>query len=152
MTARTRSLKVPALAMVDALVCAVSILLILIVLLSQSSPEPRTVPRADLTYRCLDANGSTTAIMQEGEDGGVIALDALPAEIAKRASDAALSVRVQVFVPLDQFICGPRVSEALRRANAASEVSDAKAASPFVLLDIRHVGEDAWEGERDAEQ
>lgn len=154
MTARSKPLKVPALAMVDALVCGVSILLILIVLLSQSSPEPRSIPRADLTFRCLDTDGGTAAVTDEQmqESPNTIPLDELAAEIAKRAPDSNLSMRVQLVVPLSQFICGPRVTEAVRRANDASETDDIETAPPVILLDIRHVDDvDApADGGRDA--
>lgn len=145
----SRAAPVPTLALVDAFVGGLAVLLILIVLSSQTEPKQGERPMPDLALACVGDR-----LVRGGEDGGTPAdwpaeghtpeeaADLLaavsPAEVGDR-----LSVRVRLEAHADELSCASRFTRAINDQNDETDaVEDAPLGGLHLLVSL-HLLEDS---------
>lgn len=139
--------KLPVLAMVDAFIGGVAIVLIMIVISEPADMTPDTIPTADIGLACLDAETYFAVI---GSNFATIFPDPIPAsELASRlavlATPESLSLRVQFIGTARRAGCLWRGQDLLETANLMTvDSSDAgNVAQPVFLTHVRLVEDDA---------
>jgi len=139
--------KLPVLAMVDAFIGGVAIVLIMIVISEPAEMTPDTIPTADVGLACLDAE---TYFAVTGPNFATIFPDPIPAsELASRlaafAKPESLSLRVQFIGTARRAGCLWRGQDLLETANLMTvDSSDAgNVAQPVYLPHVKLVEDDA---------
>lgn len=127
----------PTLAIVDAFVCAVSIVLILVVVSAPEARDADTQPQADATLRCV-APGDRAVLV--GEDGSAPMglreiFDTIPAD---RAGER-LSLRLRIEATPDLVRCALILRQLAEAANTQRDANRADALGPILLVDIAYL-------------
>lgn len=139
-----RTLHVPTLAMVDAFVGGVAVILILTILSSLSEERSTALPLADRVITCT--GGESVAI--SGPEGPVATdFTRLARTLAALAPPEALSMRVLIRTPVEGArACIAYVTRALEEANTATDARSLGYPAPIFLIDTEFVeAEDAPE-------
>lgn len=135
-----RRMEIPVLAMVDAFVGGVAVILILIVLASLSDARTAVPPRPDRIVTCTGGEAVSVSAPE-----GPVATDftRLAATLAALAPPGALSMKVLVQTPPEGARrCVAFVSRALEDANDAADAGTPGHAAPIFLLDVEYVEAD----------
>lgn len=144
-----RAAPVPTLALVDAFVGGLAVLLILIVLSSQTEPKQGEPPVPDLTLTCVEGR-----LVRSGKDGGIPvnwpeeghapeeAADLLAAVSPLEVGDR-LSVRVRLEANTDELSCASRFTRAVDEQNDKTDAVEAATRGGLHLLVSLHLLEDS---------
>lgn len=143
-----RAAPVPTLALVDAFVGGLAVLLILIVLSSQTEPKLGERPMPDLTLVCVgdrlvrasEDEGVPTDWPAEGhapEEAADLLAAVSPAEVGDR-----LSVRVRLEAQADELSCASRFTRAINEQNDETDAVEDGAPGGLHLLVSLHLLED----------
>ncbi len=139
-----RALGIPTLAMVDAFVGGVAVILILTILSSLSSERTATIPVADRVVTCTGPAGFAVS-----DPAGPLAadLDSLAPTLARLAPPEALSMRVLLEArPEDAAGCVAHVTRIVSETNAALDAGTLPYPAPVLVLDIAYVAGDRSAG------
>lgn len=136
-----RALGIPTLAMVDAFVGGVAVILILTILSSLSDASTATIPRPDRVVTCFGDLGVRIA-PPEGEEGDPVetTFEGLAQDLAALAPSEALSMRILIRTPVDGArACVAYVNRALGDANDLTDADALGYAAPVFLVDTEYV-------------
>jgi hypothetical protein len=122
---------VPTLAMVDAFVGGVSILLILVIVSTPSDPRSGRVPQADIVVTCLEDRMVTV-----GDDPTPRTLDEIRPLLVARAPVDALSLRVLIQASPDRINCAVIARNRLRAGDDAAESDPDAIGHHFISVSI----------------
>jgi hypothetical protein len=130
---------IPTVAMVDAFVGGVSIVMVITILSSLASIQIGSVPQPNVSVSC----GSERDQVQIEEVNGRTASNIadLPANLARRAPPDALSLRILVQTTAENTVCFLLVQKILTEANVANDMRNLNFTAPVFLVDVnyRHV-------------
>ena len=144
-----RAAPVPTLALVDAFVGGLAVLLILIVLSSQTEPKQGERPMPDLTLACVGDR-----LVRGGEGGGTLADWPEEGSVPEKAVDVlatlspadagdGLSVRVRLEAHVDDLSCASQFTRAIHQQNDETDaVEDARSGGMHLLVSL-HLLEDS---------
>lgn len=135
---------VPVLALIDAFIGAIAIILIMIMISEPSDNTPDTVPTADIVVACLDRD---TYIAFGGPNLQTPVGDPIPRlDISQRlgamASASRLTLRVQFIGTASRAGCLYRAQGLLETANQMSELGTDGEPLPVFMTDLRLVETD----------
>lgn len=127
-------LGLPVLALVDAFVGGVAIVLVILLLSANNRTPPTHVPQADIVLTC---GAAPDRIGLPGAPAPVPIGD-LPGQLAAAAPATALSLRVQIRASAADPRCALLAKRRLDGANTALSASTAPAPHPVFLIDISY--------------
>ena len=135
---RRDNLGVPVLAMVDAFVGAVSIVLILTLLSRPAAEATASRPMPDVAVKCL---ASDRAAMVPGVPEPIDLRD-VPIALGKK-HNGQMSLRVMIETPAGEsgkgIVCANLLQSYLEKANRQRDAQEVSAETPIFLIDIRFV-------------
>lgn len=119
---RARQAGLPVLAMVDAFIGAISVILVLVLVVDPTEARPDLEPRAALVVACAEDRQSAEIARIDAENrrqpvAQGVAFDALPERLAREAAPEALSLRVVLEGPVAHARCMANIANLLALAN-----------------------------------
>lgn len=119
---RARSGGLPVLAMVDAFIGAISVILILVLVVDPTDARPDMQPRAALVVACAEDRQSATIARVDEDDRRApvaqgVGFSELPARLAEETAPEELSLRVVIEGPVAHARCMSNIANTLAMAN-----------------------------------
>lgn len=150
MRRRQGSAGFPAIAFVDALVCAIGIVLILVAFSTPEARDPGTENKADVIVRCV-APGDKASVMVPGKpvESRPVPLRTVLSALPVGLAEERLSLKVRVEATPDLVRCALIVAQLAEDANAGYDANRPDALGTVLLVDIAYLsGEGASETPR----
>lgn len=130
------SASVPVMAMVDAFVCMVGIILILVVLSAFDNEKSGQFATPEVVLTCTEDGN---AIHYPGVGDFDFTDMALPKFLTSNAKANKLSLNVLIRVTVDHVTCGQIIANLFRKANRLTDIRQLGHPSPVFLFDIEYI-------------